>query len=522
MSEPLPPEYRPRTIPDVLRLRRERHPDRLAVTGRTGDAYRTLTYAELDDLSSRLAAGLRARGLARPGRPVAWALGNDEAGSALVIYHAVLKAGAFNVPLNPRLAPAEIASLLAHCDATTLLGPVPLLDAVTGLAPGVRTVPGDQVERLSASAPSEPPGPGPGSDALASVLYTSGTTGVPKGVEHTHGSSLAAGIAWADCFRLREVDVLQSPFPVTSGAGLHFNGLSCLWSGAHVVVDEPRLPETFTRIDRYGTTVYVAVPSVYQYWLADPRLADYSLRSLRILDYGGASMAPAVIERLAERLRGVAFMQTYGFTEAGPGGTYLPEEYARSRLGSIGARAAGRHSRFRVVDDAGRDVGPGVDGELLFRGPSVMRGYHRDPETTAAVFANGWLRSGDVVRLDEEGFLYFVDRKRDLIVRGGYNIAPVEIEQALLRRADVVEAAAFGLPHRDLGEVPAAAVVLSPGVTRDETELIEHCAGLLADFKTPRRVFLLDELPKNAAGKALRRSLRARFAADPDSSEGPI
>jgi acyl-CoA synthetase (AMP-forming)/AMP-acid ligase II len=511
--EPLPQEYRPRTIPELLLRRAEQYPQRIALTGRLDDDDVSLTFAELHERSDRLAAGLVAAGLAGAGLPVAWALSNEQGVRALTLYHGVLKTGSFNVPVNPRLAPAEIAGLLEHCGAQVLVGAASVLENVVARSPALRTVDLTELDRIASTDASSRPSAPADPDDLASVLYTSGTTGVPKGVEHTHGSSLAAGIAWADCFRLRDLDVVQSPFPASSGAGLHFNGLASLWAGAHVVFDETRLPDVFERIDRLGATLYVAVPSIYQYWLASAALDDYSLASLRIIDYGGASMAPAVIERLAARLPGVGFMQTYGFTEAGPGGTYLPEEYSLSRLGSIGARAAGRSSRIRVVDDAGDDVPPGVDGELLFCGPSVMRGYHRDPVTTAAVFVDGWLRSGDVVRFDDEGFLYFVDRKRDLIVRGGYNIAPVEIEQVLLRRDDIVDASAFALAHEHLGEVPAAVVVVADQEhPPDEAELIAHCARLLADFKTPIRVFVVDEIPKTPAGKALRRVLRDRYA----------
>ncbi|GAA0710696.1 AMP-binding protein [Dactylosporangium roseum] len=503
MTDPLPREYTPRTVPALLRKRAADLGDRPAVSGRDGAGYRTLSYTELDTASSRLAGGLLAAGVAAPGAPVAWAIGNDHGIAGLVLYHAVLKAGAVNVPMSPRLSPVEVAGLLDHCGAETLV--------VAGDAapvPGVRTV---AVAELAEHA-----GPGPAHRAdeidLAAVLYTSGTTGLPKGVEHTHASSLAAGIAWADCFRLTGDDVLQSPFPVVSGAGLHFNAMSCLWAGGHVVVDEPVLPGCLERIEQFGATVYVAVPSIYQYWLAYDGLADHDLGSLRLLDYGGASMATSVIERLSERLPGVGFMQTYGFTEAGPGGTYLPAEYTRHRPGSIGARAAGRASRFRVVDDAGREVVAGVPGELQFRGPSVMRGYHRDPEATASVFVDGWIRSGDIVRFDDEGFLYFVDRRRELIVRGGYNIAPAEIEHALLRHPDVLEAAVFGVSHEALGEVPVAAVVLRPGAPATELSIVEYCRTVLADFKAPRVVRLVDELPKNAAGKTLKNVLRESLA----------
>ena len=343
----------------------------------------------------------------------------------------------------------------------------------------------DWVSRPTASCGSLPPG-GPASticwhsvddtaalptserDDLASILYTSGTTGLPKGVEHTQESSLAAGIGWADAFRLTGADVLQSPFPIFGGAALHFNGVSSLWAGGTFVVATADTAASWSLVEQWRSTVYVAVPSIYQYWLAHPDLGAADLSSLRLLDYGGASMPLPVIVRLREAFPTVRLIQTYGLTEAGPGGTYLPEEYAIERLGSLGSRGAGRFTEFRVIREDGSDVDADELGELVLRGPSMMRGYHRDPEATRAVFVDGWLRSGDVVRFDTEGFLYLVDRKKDLILRGGYNISGVEIENALLKHPDIAEAAAFGMPHPILGETVAAAVVARPGTALSE------------------------------------------------------
>lgn len=502
MTNPrLPAEFGPRTIPALLADRAAAHPDRTAVTGLVGGHYRTLTLSELDTRSRRLAAGLLARGLVEPGSALAWSLGNDRGGEALVLYHAVLRAGAVNVPLNPRLSPAEAAQLVGHSGARVL-------------------PPGDPDGRWLAELSAEPVADHPVTeDDLAVILYTSGTTGLPKGVEHTHGSALAAGIGWADCFRLTPGDVVHSPFPVFSGAGLHFNGLAALWSGAGFLVDQPDVGPTLERVARHRSTVYVAVPSVYQYWLDHDRFADHDLTSLRVLDFGGSAMAPAVIARLRAALPGVALMQTYGFTEAGPGGTYLPEEYLPGHPGSIGNRVAGRYTAVRVLDEHDREVGPDQPGELVLRGPSMMRGYHNDPAATEAVLRGGWLRSGDLVRYDRDGFLYYVDRLRDLIVRGGYNIAPAEIEEVLLAHPDVLEAAAFPVRHPTLGEVPAAAVVPRPGTNVTGERLRAHCATVLAGFKVPTTVSVRASLPKNAAGKVLRRVLRDQPPADDQTSE---
>lgn len=508
---PLPAEFGPRTIPALLTDRAAAHPERTAIVGMVGGHYRVLTLSDVDTLSSRLAAGLLARGLAEPGSALAWSLGNDRGGEALVLYHAVLKAGAVNVPLNPRLSAAESAQLVEHSGARTLIAGDPLPGRHVAADPE-----GRWLEDLAADAGEHHPVT---EDDLAVILYTSGTTGLPKGVEHTHGSALAAGIGWADCFRLTPEDVVHSPFPVFSGAGLHFNGLAALWSGAGFLVDQPDVTPTLERVGRHRSTVYVAVPSVYQYWLDNGRFADHDLTSLRVLDFGGANMAPAVIARLRAALPGVALMQTYGFTEAGPGGTYLPEEYLPAHPDSIGNRVAGRFTAVRVVDEHDREVGPDQPGELVLRGPSMMRGYHGDPAATEAVLRDGWLRSGDLVRYDRDGFLHYVDRKRDLIVRGGYNIAPAEIEDVLLAHPDVLEAAAYPVPHPALGEEPAAAVVPRPGSAVTGEQLREHCRAALAGFKVPRSVSIRASLPKNAAGKVLRRVLRDEPPVDDQSSE---
>lgn len=516
----LPAEFQPRTVPALLAERALCRPESTAVIGLIGGRYRVLRLSELDTLSSRLAAGLLAGGLVEPGAAVAWSLGNDRGGEAFVLYHAVLKAGGVNVPVNPKLSRMECEHLVTHSGARTVIigGDAEHPAALPGT---VRQVvaddAGEWIEELSADRPVEPVPVA--EDDLAVILYTSGTTGLPKGVEHTHASALAAGIGWADCFRLTADDVVHSPFPVFSGAGLHFNGLAALWSGAAFLVDQPDVAETLARVARFRSTVYVAVPSVYQYWLDHGGFDTYDLTSLRILDFGGANMAPAVIGRLREALPGVGLMQTYGFTEAGPGGTYLPEEYLATRPGSIGNRAAGRFTRFRVVDEDGKDVGPEQVGEFVLSGPSVMRGYHNDPDATAAVMSDGWLRSGDLVRYDQEGFLHYVDRKRDLIVRGGYNIAPVEIEEALLSHPAVLEAGAYAVGHPALGEEPAAAVVLRPGSAVSREELRTHCRALLAEFKVPKAVSVVESLPKNAAGKTLRRVLRATLGAGVSNEE---
>jgi acyl-CoA synthetase (AMP-forming)/AMP-acid ligase II len=207
-------------------------------------------------------------------------------------------------------------------------------------------------------------------------------------------------------------------------------------------------------------------------------------------------------------------MQTYGLTEAGPGGLYLAEEYALAKLGSIGNRAAGHGTEFRVLRDDGTEAGPDETGELVLRGPAVMAGYFEDDTGTAAAFTgDGWLRSGDLVRVDAEGFVFHLDRLKDIIVRGGFNVASAEVEAVLLEHPDVLEAAVVGRPHERLGEDVHAVVVPRSGATVDVDALLAHCRSALADYKLPRTVEVRTEaLPRNASGKVLKRELRAASA----------
>jgi acyl-CoA synthetase (AMP-forming)/AMP-acid ligase II len=357
-------------------------------------------------------------------------------------------------------------------------------------------------------------GAGPEPEDLACVLYTSGTTGLPKGVEHTHRSSLVASVGWADALGLAPGQRIQSPFPVFSGAGLHYNAMAALSAGASCIVDEADVEGCLTRIGTYGTTVYTAVPSIFQYWLDRDDLAEFDLSSVRLLAFGGSAMAASVIERLRAAIPTAALMHTYGLTEGGPSGTYLPSEFTMTKLGSIGDRTPRRFNRFRVVDEHGEDVAPGVLGELVLAGPSVMRGYHRDPAATASVFFGEWLRSGDRVRIDEDGCLFYEGRIKDLVVRGGYNISPLEVERVLLEHPDVLDAAVYGLEHPRLGEEVAAALVAATGRTIDIAAVTAHCAAQLSDIKIPRRVQIVDELPRNAAGKVLKRVLAAQHPSD--------
>lgn len=510
------------TIPGLLAARAAERPDDTALIGNDGDGgYVALTYAELHELSDRVGRRMRRAledaGCDPSGQHVAWTFGNGQALVALVLYHAVAGIGAVNVPINPGASPAEVGEVLTRARVRLLVAPSaetassadpgdapPLVWAVDSLA-RLRRLAGAEGDAAGASPDVSP-------DAPSIVLFTSGTTGRSKGVVHSHRTALAAGRGWCEAFALRAGETYQSMFPIYAGAGLHFSWLACLRAGATYLVDEPRPTRaSLDRIERYGSAVYAAVPSIYQYWLAEP-LAEVDLSSLRLLDFGGSVMHRATIDALRAAVPGVDLVQTYGLTEAGPGGLYLPPELLDAHLGSIGTVGSGG-LRFRVdaaaaPEDAVADGEGGVVGELQLAGPSLMLGYLDDPETTESVHDGEWMRTGDLVRVDREGFVYFVDRLKDLIIRGGFNISSIEVEEALLAHPEVRAAAAFGVPHATLGEVVGVALVPERPAGLDLGEVLEWARARLARVKVPARVVVLDELPVSAAGKVLKTTLR--------------
>jgi acyl-CoA synthetase (AMP-forming)/AMP-acid ligase II len=518
----LPPEYRARTTPSLLAQRADEVPDATAFRARFhgGAELRRVSRQQWDRDSGELAAALHDRFGIGAGAPVAWVIDNRCAGDALLLYLAVHRLGAVNVPVNARSARPELEHVLVHSGAELCVFGEAVADqalpavgstlgvdraVVVGEAAGLITL--DDLSRAGRDAPSEPVAR-VGEEDVATILYTSGTTGRPKGVVLTHGNVVAAGIAWADAFRLGPDDVFHTPFPIFSGAGLHYTAMAALFSGATCIIDDADVERMLERLESERTTVFAAVPSIYQFWLESPKVASTDTSSVRTLAYGGASMPPAIIRRLREAFPSAGLMQTYGLTEAGPGGTYLPEEYALRFLGSIGTRAAGRFTRVRVIDEHGHDVGPGVPGELVLQGSSIMRGYFKDTTATHQAMPDGWLRTGDVVRVDEYGALYHLDRQKDIIVRGGFNVSSVEVESVLLEHPAVVDAAAVGMPHEKLGETVAAFVVLRLGEGVGGEELTDHCRARLADFKVPSRILMRDALPRNAAGKVRKQELR--------------
>ncbi|HEY5026484.1 MAG TPA: AMP-binding protein [Acidimicrobiales bacterium] len=503
-------------LTDHLRAMAAAFPDEVAYQVTDGGA---MTFAEWEAESNRLARALVSMGVVKGDR-VSIYLRAEEALRFMVGYSAVHKAGAVAVPTNTRLTDGELERLLGHAEVRVVLTDAELSPLAQRLADALPTL-----EHVIV-APGTPEGVAPwrwnapGSDDvstfqvevdgedLADILYTSGTTGLPKGVAIRHRNvALIPGAPHASysgqCW------LHASPLFTFAGIGFIYNPMQLGLFGVYQPkFDAGRWLEV---VDELRPQFVFLVPSMAQLIVAHPRFAQAELSSIAICAIGSAPLAPATLRALQERMPEASVSNSYGMTEAGPAFCSMPKGESLKRIGSVGQPVP--PLEVRIVDDDGHDLAVGEVGEAILRMKGREREYYRNDEATAGTWKDGWLYSGDLARLDEDGYLYIVGRKKDVIIRGGNNIHAVDVEAVLLEHPHVVEAAVVGVPHQVLGEDVAAVVVLSPGASTTPDELRQHCAGALADYKVPRRIELVDELPRNATGKVLKAQLQDRLAA---------
>jgi len=460
------------------------------------DAGRTLSFAELEALAASTAGSLTRLGV-HPGDRVAIASGNDLA--FVTTYLGALWAGAVAVPLNPQVPSPVIAEELARVEARVLVcGPagaahlgLPGAVAYDALPPGDAMA--VEVERDD--------------DEVAVLLYTSGTAGMPKAAMLTHGN-LAANIGQVlgdPGLAVRSEDRTLGVLPFFHVFGLNVVLGVALTAGAAVVAIEPFDPaRAVAAVREHGVTVIAAVPLMYDLFTALPDAPADAFGGVRLAVSGAAALDPARARAFTERY-GLDIHEGYGLTEAAPIVTSTAAGGA-TRHGSIGPSVPG--VEVRLVDANGHDVVAGDPGEIWVRGPNVFAGYWEDPEATARVITpDGWLRTGDVAVADADGYLSLVDRLKDLIIVSGFNVYPVEVEEALLTHDAVADAGVAALPDARTGEAVGAWVVAKPGMTVDPDALRTHVGTRLARYKVPTRVTIVGSLPRSPAGKLLRRAL---------------
>lgn len=483
------------------------------------------TYAELQERSNRLAASLRAAGIGKGAR-VAILTGNRI--EFAEVYFGVLRAGATLVVLNARLTGAELSVLIRKAGASWLFFAHELQAAVDALDPAVRegltrvTIGGLAMADMR-TLDMLLQGPASGDPDVcveeadeACILFTSGTTGVPKGVVLTHRNVFYQAINHLVEWDVRSDDVEVYPAPLYHGGGLATLPRTVLAGSTLVLMPSFDAGAFLALVARWQATRAVLVPTMCSRILELPPAALAQAASLRLAVTGGGIMPFELKQRMIEKFPGLGVSDSYGQTESTGSIACLKAGDALRKPASVGR--AFFLNEIRLVDEVDADVATGQVGEIVVTGPTVMKGYHGEAEATAETLRSGWLHTGDLGRQDEEGFLYIVGRKKDMIISGGVNIYPREIEDVLCQHPAVLEAAVIGVPDPEWGETVKALVVPKPGTQPDADELIAFCRERLAGYKKPRSVEIVDEFPKNSLGKILKANLRRSYGSVFDPS----
>jgi fatty-acyl-CoA synthase len=510
------------TMGDLLWRSAARHPDKTAVV--FGE--QQTTFAELDATANRVANALSERGV--QGGDRVGLLSRNSYGF-VATYFASARLGSICVPINYMLSAAEVAYIVGHCEPSALIVEEALLPTAEE---GVRQAGREDAIAVRAVIPADPGSPPGAAESLYSwmehpnaaapdvqldendpleLLYTSGTESRPKGTILTSRSVVAEHIS---CFvdgQMAPDDVEVHALPLFHSAQLHCFFTPDIHLGAtSVILGRPNPAEMLAAVEAHRATKLFCPPTVWIALMHHPDFKRRDLSSLRKGYYGASIMPVEVLGELGEQLPDVRLFNFYGQTEMSPVATILgPEDQVR-KAGSAGKAAL--NVETRVVDDDMTPVPPGAEGEIVHRSPQAMVGYWNDPEKTAETFRGGWLHTGDLGVLDEEGYLTVVDRIKDMIKTGGENVASREVEEAIYEHPDVAEVAVFGVEHPKWIEAVTAAVVAREGRSISKDELLAFCRERLAGFKTPKYVLVLDELPKNPSGKILKRELRTTYA----------
>jgi acyl-CoA synthetase (AMP-forming)/AMP-acid ligase II len=485
---------------------------------------RTRTFAEVADRVARLAGALRAHGVAPGDRVAMLALNSDRFSEYLL---AVPWADAVLNPVNIRWSPVEIAYSLRDSDTRVLLVDdtfAGVLPALRAAAPDLRTVihagdgptPEGALSYEDLVAGHDPvPDARRGGDALAGLFYTGGTTGSPKGVMLSHANLMVSAMGiLATGYLFGPGTRCLHAAPMFHLADLAAWNATTTALGTHVIVPAFEPVAVMEAVAAHGATDALLVPVMIQLLIDHPRITEHDLTSLRSILYGASPIAQGVLERAMKAFPNASFTQAYGMTELSPVATLLsPDDHRRTdRLRAAGQAAP--HSEVRIVDPEGGEVPRGTVGEITARGGHVMLGYWNQPEATAAAVREGWMHTGDGGFMDEQGYVFVVDRIKDMIVSGGENVYSAEVESALSRHPAVATCAVIGVPDDEWGERVHAVVVLRPGETTTAEDLREHAKTLIAGYKAPRSAEFVEALPVSAAGKVLKRELRAPYWSD--------
>jgi len=500
------------TIAGTLAVNARRCPDRVAIV--FGE--RSYTYAEFDQAVNQAAHAFSAAGL-RQGDRMLLVSGNSD--RFMLALYAALRLGALVVPVNPASATPELQHILDDSGATLLAfgggtqAVIRAADSVLGAALTSPPIAMDPVEGyqslsdLAADRPATPPLVDVAESDDALILYTSGTTGRPKGALFDHHRILWVGINTSLMLGLRDGDRILHVAPMYHAAELAMLIIGGTLVGAtHVVLPSFTPQVVLDGLERHRINVFFGVPTMYQLLLRDPSLPDRDLAAWRVGLFGAAPMPASAVRATSAALPHVELIQACGQTEGGPGGIYCTAEEVRARPDASG-RSALFNTQARVVDPGGSDVPPGGTGELILRGETVMKEYWRNPAATAETLRGGWLYTGDLARIDQDGYITLVDRMKDMIISGGRNIYSVEVENALAAHPAIAEIAIVSRKHEVYGETVVAVVNPLPGQVITLQELRDFGADKLSGYKLPREL-VVRSLPRTPSGKVLKHELR--------------
>lgn len=465
----------------------------------------TMSYGELFANAKKIASYLQKKGYKKGDIVAQFMLNSD---LFMPVYFGVQLAGLTIMPVNTKLTSREVDYIFKHSEAKVLFVDEKIehitKDTTHQFNEILSTCEINEIFSKDHLTFNQVP---IDKEHTAVVMYTSGTTGKPKGVMLSHNNLIETAKIWSDSMKITENDRTYICTPLFHCAGSHVFALPTMYKGGTIVVEEAFSQEkTLKNIVQTEATIFFGVPAMYTIILNKPELNEYNFQHLRLFCYGAAPMPYELVKRLKVTFPKVKVQNLYGQTENTPAASSLLDEYALQKIGSVGKPL--KNTEIKIVDPDGEEVPVGEVGEICVKGPQVMKGYLRNDEETANTIRNGWLHSGDLGKFDEEGFLYIVDRKKDMIIRGGENIYPVEVEEVLYQIPEILEVAVVGVPHEVYGEVPKAFVVFKENKSLSENEIIDYCLTKLAKYKVPMEIEVLNELPRNASGKVLKHTLR--------------
>lgn len=497
------------SVGDIITNSARRYPHKPAVISEG----RRVSYAELNDRANRLANALLEQGIKKGDRVAILFYNSPEFVESCF---AVLKAGAVVVPLNFRLAGPELADMISDSDAAMLIYDAEFSQVISLIRPKLHSIRnyvayhGDLIEASS----SEEPGVSVGMDDGCAIFYTGGTSGFPKGAYKTHSNELWVAVGSLASVRQSYDDVVLAVAPLFHTATWEVLALPTLWLGNTLVVAKAFEPARIVEvIQKERVTITLLIPTMATAIWGLPDIAKHDLSSLRIYVSAGAVMPGELKRKILAYLPDVKFLDCYGSTEGGWITNLSPESAARKD-----ACQGLPTFRARIVDEDGHDITRGEVGEVIVQSPAIMKEYYNTPEETQKAIKAGWFHTGDLARLDEEGYVYIVDRKKDMMISGGENIYSAEVERVICSHPKVLEAAVVGLPHEKWGEQVTAAVVLKPGEEMTESEVIAFCRQSIAGYKCPKRVlFDSQPLPRTPLGKISKKALREQLSRHPHS-----